>query len=101
MVNYAQEIGLKGICITDHEALGGHVELDKIQQELIAQNSDFKGWIIGVVDVPIEALTDKAQRINITLPARVLRRLDVLAKKSGDSRSGYIARMVLNRNAKF
>ena len=61
----------------------------------ISQNSDFKGWIIGVVDVPIEALTDKAQRINITLPARVLRRLDVLAKKSGDSRSGYIARMVL------
>ena len=45
----------------------------------ISQNSDFKGWIIGVVDVPIEALTDKAQRINITLPARVFRRLDVLA----------------------
>lgn len=42
LVNYAQEIGLKGICITDHEALGGHVELDKIQQELIEQNSDFK-----------------------------------------------------------
>ena len=37
LVKYAQEIGLKGICITDHEALGGHVELDKIQQELIEQ----------------------------------------------------------------
>lgn len=42
LVNYAQEIGLRGICITDHEALGGHVELDKIQQELIEQESDFK-----------------------------------------------------------
>lgn len=42
LVRYAQEIGLKGICITDHEALGGHVELDRIQQELIEQNSDFK-----------------------------------------------------------
>ena len=42
LVNYAQEIGLKGICLTDHEALGGHVELDKIQQKLIEQNSDFK-----------------------------------------------------------
>ena len=42
LVQYAQEIGLKGICITDHEALGGHVELDKIQQELIEQGDDFK-----------------------------------------------------------
>ena len=42
LVNYAQEIGLRGICITDHEALGGHVELDKIQQELTEQGSDFK-----------------------------------------------------------
>lgn len=42
LVQYAQEIGLKGICITDHEALGGHVELDKIQQELIKQGNDFK-----------------------------------------------------------
>ena len=42
LVNYAQEIGLRGICITDHEALGGHVELDKIQQELIEQGNDFK-----------------------------------------------------------
>lgn len=42
LVNYAQEIDLRGICITDHEALGGHVELDKIQQELIEQGNDFK-----------------------------------------------------------
>lgn len=33
---------MKGICITDHESLGAHVELDKIQQELIEQDSDFK-----------------------------------------------------------
>ena len=42
LVQYAQEIGLKGICITDHESLGAHVELDKIQQELIEKDSDFK-----------------------------------------------------------
>lgn len=42
LVDYAQEIGLKGICITDHESLGAHVELDKIQQELINQDNDFK-----------------------------------------------------------
>ena len=42
LVEYAQEIDLKGICITDHESLGAHVELDKIQQELIEQDSNFK-----------------------------------------------------------
>lgn len=42
LIKYAQEIGLTGIAITDHEALGSHVELDKIQQELIESNSNFK-----------------------------------------------------------
>lgn len=42
LVNYAQEIGLCGIAITDHEALGGHIELDKMQQKLLEENSNFK-----------------------------------------------------------
>ena len=42
LIKRAQEIGLKGIAITDHECLGAHVEIDKIQQELLEQGSDFK-----------------------------------------------------------
>lgn len=42
LINYAQELGLKGIAITDHEALSCHPELDDIQEELIAAGSDFK-----------------------------------------------------------
>ena len=42
LINYAQEIGLRGIAITDHEALGSHVELDKLQRELLERNSNFK-----------------------------------------------------------
>lgn len=42
LVRYAQEIGLKGIALTDHESLGGHVVIDKIQQQLIKEGSDFK-----------------------------------------------------------
>ena len=34
---------------------------------------------------------NKAERINITLPASVLRRIDAAAKSAGESRSGYIA----------
>lgn len=55
----------------------------------------FKGWTWGLVTVDIASLSDKAERINITLPARVLRRIDLAAKAAGESRSGFIARRAL------
>jgi predicted RNase H-like HicB family nuclease len=58
-------------------------------------NKAFKGWAWAVVTVDIAALSDKAERINITLPARVLRRIDQAAKTAGESRSGYLARRAL------
>lgn len=89
------------------EAIAGWVEMEldeghpiplasKIED--IAKQPEFKGWIFGIVDVPEELLSDKAQRVNITLSTRVLRRLDFLAKNSGDTRSGYIAKMVMNHS---
>lgn len=42
LINYAQEIGLTGIAITDHESLSSFVEIDKIQQELLEKGSSFK-----------------------------------------------------------
>ncbi len=62
--------------------------------EDITKRKEFKGWVIGVVEVPDSLLSEKAQRVNITLPSHVLRRLDFLAKTSGETRSGYISRMV-------
>lgn len=56
---------------------------------------DFAGWIWAVVDVDLAALSDKAERINITLPARVLRRIDRAAQAAGETRSGFIARRML------
>lgn len=38
----AIEIGLSGVCLTDHECLSGQVEVDRIQQELLKQGSSFK-----------------------------------------------------------
>ncbi len=40
-------------------------------------------------------LDDTTARVNITLPRRVLKRLDALAAAAGASRSGYIAQMTL------
>ena len=59
-------------------------------------NPEFKGHIWAVVAVDLASLSDKAERINITLPARVLRRIDAAARSAGESRSGYIARRALS-----
>ena len=56
---------------------------------------EFKGWTWALVTVDLASLSDKAERINITLPSRVLRRIDQAAKAAGESRSGYIARRAL------
>ena len=58
-------------------------------------NKEFSGWAWAIVTVDIASLSDKVERINITLPSRVLRRIDQAAKVSGESRSGYIARRAL------
>ena len=55
----------------------------------------FKGWTWALVTVDLASLSDKAERINITLPSRVLRRIDQAAKAAGESRSSFIARRAL------
>ena len=58
-------------------------------------NPEFNGCVWAVVTIDFAELSDKAERINITLPSRVLRRIDAAAKAAGESRSGLIARRVL------
>ena len=58
-------------------------------------NPEFKGWTWAVVSVDLAQLSDKAERVNITLPRRVLRRIDQDAKRNGETRSGFLARRAL------
>lgn len=58
-------------------------------------NPELSGWVWAVVTVDLAELSDKAERVNITLPARVLRRIDAAAKAAGESRSGFIAHLAL------
>lgn len=53
----------------------------------------YKGWTWAVIEVDLADLGDKTERINITLPRKVLRVIDEAAKRSGESRSGYLARV--------
>lgn len=54
---------------------------------------DFRGWIVGSVNIDPALLDDTIERVNITLPKRVLMRLDAKAREAGETRSSYIAHM--------
>lgn len=58
-------------------------------------DSDYAGWLFGVITVDAALLDDTIERVNITLPRRVLKRLDALALVAGESRSGFIAQLTL------
>jgi predicted RNase H-like HicB family nuclease len=59
------------------------------------KNPEFKGWVWAIVEVDLSRIADKAERINITLPSRLLERVDARAKRSGDTRSGFLARAAM------
>lgn len=61
----------------------------------IAGRKEYQGWIVSVVTVDPALLDDTVERVNITLPRRVLMRLDNKAKEQGETRSGYIAKMAV------
>ena len=54
-------------------------------------NPDFSGWIWAVVDVPVERYFGPAEKINITLPRRLLAKIDDYVRQKGGSRSGFLA----------
>lgn len=64
----------------------------------IASKLEFAGWVISLVDIDLAKLSDKTERINITLPARALRRLDYMAYKKGETRSGFLANLIYSAN---
>ena len=62
---------------------------------LRASHKAWRTWIWALVSVDPAVMDDTVERVNISLPRRVLRRLDALASARGETRSGCIARMAL------
>jgi predicted RNase H-like HicB family nuclease len=73
----------------------GHAVPPASSLETIRRDPDYAGWIFGVITVDPALLDDTTERVNITLPRRVLKRLDAKARAAGESRSGYIAQLTL------
>jgi|SRR5271156_5399594 predicted RNase H-like HicB family nuclease len=63
--------------------------------EAVRARPEYAGWAYGVVAVDPAALDSTVERVNITLPRRILLRLDAQARAAGESRSGYIAHLTM------
>ncbi|HKH47914.1 MAG TPA: type II toxin-antitoxin system HicB family antitoxin [Thermoanaerobaculia bacterium] len=83
------------------EAIDAHCELlaekglDIPSPQLLARHQadpDLAGAVWVVIDVNVEQYLGRAEKINITVPARLLRRIDDYAKRHGESRSGFLTR---------
>lgn len=55
-------------------------------------NPDLAGAVWVVIEVDVEQYLGRAEKINITVPGRLLRRIDDYAKRHGESRSGFLTR---------
>lgn len=55
-------------------------------------NPDYANGVWAVVDVDLSRYQGKAEKINITIPRRLLARVDEYARARGESRSGFLAR---------
>jgi predicted RNase H-like HicB family nuclease len=62
----------------------------------LSRKRAYRGWTWALVDVNLAELGDKAARINITLPQRILRAIDAHARRCGETRSGFLARAAVD-----
>jgi hypothetical protein len=68
--------------------------------EAVRKLRGYKGWAVGLVDLEDAFFDDTVERVNITLPRRVLRRLDDMARLTEKSRSGLVARLTMASSTK-
>lgn len=72
---------------------GGRVIPRPSSAQATVDKGEFSGWMVGYINIDPALLDDTIERVNITLPRRVLMRLDAKAKEAGETRSGYIGHM--------
>lgn len=75
--------------------LGEQVEITQSRIETLSQDPDYAGAVWALVDVELEKLDSKPERINISIPRFVLSKIDDFANARHETRSGFIARAAL------
>lgn len=56
---------------------------------------EYRGWTWGIVDVTVERFFGPAEKIDITVPGRLLKQIDAHARTHGETRSGFLTKAAL------
>lgn len=92
------------------EAITGHIELlveagEKVPLPSMLDNhinkEEYKGFVFAVVEVDLTHVMGKSEKINITLPSLLIKRIDDFVQTHHEykSRSGFLASVALERIA--
>ena len=76
--------------LLDGEPIPGPTEVESHRG-----NADYSDGIWAVVMVDLSKVSGSARRINVSIPERILARVDDYAKETGDSRSSLMAAALL------
>lgn len=68
------------------------IEIQNHTLEQLQADPEYAGAVWVVLDLDEAELETGAERVNVTLPARLLRRIDRFAESHGETRSGFLAR---------
>lgn len=80
------------------EAILLHLEaLEDIPQPSSLESIDGAGFTVGLVDVDLSQIQGAAKRINITIPAGVLAKIDAAANAAGVSRSAFLTEAAIKK----
>lgn len=64
-----------------------------------ARNPEYAGMVWALVDIDGALLDDRAERVNISVPRRILSRIDRYVSARGETRSGFLVNAALERIA--
>lgn len=76
--------------------LGMEPKLTASSVEELSKNEEYTGAMWALVDVDLSSIDSKPERVNISLPRFVLRRIDQHVRQHHDTRSGFLARAAID-----
>ncbi|MCP5244252.1 MAG: type II toxin-antitoxin system HicB family antitoxin [Burkholderiales bacterium] len=80
------------------EAILLHLEaLDNIPEPSSLDKVNSKGFTLGLVDIDLTQIQGPSKRINVTIPAGVLARIDAAANAKGENRSQFLTNAAIER----
>jgi predicted RNase H-like HicB family nuclease len=63
----------------------------------LTADPEFSGWLWAVVEIDAAILDSKSERVNISVPRRVLAMIDRYVLNHGGTRSGFLANAALDK----